>query len=213
MNALLLSITAIICYASGCVDTPELCCRWFLHKNLRAYGKGQSRFQVLYQEEGIPGLLKVYLLDVVKIFLTVLIGGWLLGIRDHAVTGKLFALFCLEMGRMYPLNRRCVGSLGIKELLIGMLAADSITGILTILFFVAGAYFTRYLSLAGLIAALGAILGALVFIKAPMALPLTLIIFVLMCFRHLNHLVHIIQHKEPQLSRKTDLSYKFDENF
>ena len=102
MNALLLSITAIICYVSGCVDTPELCCQWFLHKNLRSYGRGQSRFQVLYQEEGIPGLLKVYLLDVIKIFLTVLIGGWILGIHDHAVTGKVFALFCLEMGRMYP---------------------------------------------------------------------------------------------------------------
>ena len=213
MNALLLSITAIICYVSGCVDTPELCCQWFLHKNLRAYGRGQSRFQVLYQEEGIPGLLKVYLLDVVKIFLTVLIGGWILGIHDHAATGKVFALFCLEMGRMYPVNRHCVGSMGIKELLIGMVAADSVTGILVLLFFVAGAYFTRYLSLAGLIAALGGILGGFIFIKAPMGAPLMIVIFVLMCFRHLNHIVRIIQHKEPQLSRKTDLSYKFDEDF
>lgn len=213
MNALLLCITAVIAYLSGCVDTPELCCRLFLHEELRAYGRGQNRYQVLYQEEGLLGLLEVYLPDVVKIFITVLIGGWILGIRDHAVTGRLFALFCLEMGRMYPLTHHCVGSLGIKELVIGMIAADSMTGILVLIVFVGVLYFTRYLSLAGMLAALAAVLGALVFIKAPASVPLTLIIAALMLFRHLNHLLRIAQKKEPKISKKTDLSYKFDENF
>lgn len=213
MNALLLSITAVIAYFSGCLDTPELCCRLFLHKDLRAYGRGQNRFQVLYQEEGVIGLLKVYLLDIVKIVLTVLIGGWLLGIRDHALTGKLFALFCLEMGRMYPLTHHCVGSMGIKELLIGMLAVDSMTGIVVLLFFGVALYFTRYLSLSGLIAALGGIAGAFVFMKAPSCLSLMVIIFLLLLFRHSNHIIRIIRKKEPKMSPKTDLSYKFDENF
>lgn len=213
MNALLLSITAVIAYFSGCLDTPALCCRWFLHKDLRAYGRGQNRFQVLYQEEGILGLVKVYLLDIVKIVLTVLIGGWLLGIRDHALTGKLFALFCLEMGRMYPLTHHCVGTMGIKELLIGMLAVDSVAGIMVLLFFGVALYFTRYLSLSGLIAALGAVAASLVFIKGPSSVALTVIIFVLLLFRHCNHLVRTLKKKEPKMSTKTDLSYKFDEQF
>lgn len=213
MNALLLSITAVIAYFSGCVDTPELCCRWFLHKDLRSYGRGQNRFQVLYQEEGVLGLVKVYLLDIVKIVLTVLIGGWLLGIRDHALTGRLFALFCLEMGRMYPLTHHCVGTLGIKELIIGMLAVDSVAGIMVLLFFGVTLYFTRYLSLSGLIGALGAVAASFIFIKGPSSVALTVIIFVLLLFRHSNHLVRTLQKKEPKMSPKTDLSYKFDEQF
>lgn len=213
MNALLISITAVIAYLSGCLDTPELCCRLFLHKNLRSYGKGQNRAQVIYQEEGLKGILLIYLPDIIKIVLTVMIGGWLLGIRDHAITGKLFALFCLEMGTMYPVTRRCVGSMGIKELLFGMIAVDSMVGIFVFLIFGAALYFTKYLSLAGLIAALGTVAVAFVFIKTPMAFPITLIILALMLFRHLSHIIRIIQHKEQKMSRKTDLSYKFDEDF
>jgi len=212
-NALLSAAVAVIAYILGAIDTPELCCRKFMGRSLRSYGRGQARYEAFWREEGPVGALKVVLPDVVKIVLAVLIGGWLLGIQDHALTGRALALFCLEMGRMYPINHRCLGTLGIKELLVGMFVISGPAGFLTLLVFAGVIWLTKYLSLAGLAAAAAAVLGTWLLARGPMTVALSALLLLMMLIRHSGHLRHILEHKEKKLTRRTDLSYKFDEDF
>ena len=213
MNALLLCVIALISYISGCFNTPVFACRFFYKRPLRSFGRGQEGFKKLFREESWLGILKIYLPDAVKIILTVLIGGWILGARGYAETGKIFALFCLEMGRMFPATHRFVGTLGIKELIIGMFIVNSIAGFMTLIVFAAAIALWRYMALAGVIAGFISILAVFVFVEAPSGVMIMAVVAVLIFFRNFNQLDRIRKHRAKKLTLKEDLSYKFDKSF
>ena len=99
---LLLLPTALVAYIFGSMDTMVLASNFVFRQNLRRLGQGNrwlSNFRRLY---GIPGFIKLALVEVIKDLLPILIGGWLLGIKGHADVGRAFACFCLVLGRLYP---------------------------------------------------------------------------------------------------------------
>jgi glycerol-3-phosphate acyltransferase PlsY len=213
MIPVLLSVTALIAYLLGGTDVPEICCRRFLGRELRSYGRGQRGLEAFYRENGPKGAAITYVPEILKIGLAVLIGGWLLGIKGHADVGREFALFCLIMGAVFPFSRRFVGGRGFKELLAGMFFVSPGAGFLTLVVFSAVLWATKYLTLAGICAAVGAILGIWVFVETRLALELSVFCAIIIIVRHAGHILRLIKHTEPKIQTKKDLSYKFDEDF
>ncbi len=213
MITVLLSVTAVIAYFLGGLDVPQLCCSRFLEKNLRAYGKGQRSYEAFYRENGPKGTALVYVPEILKIGLAVLIGGWLLGIKGHADVGRAFALFCLIMGAVFPSAHGLVGGRGIKELLVGMLFVNPTAGIFTLAVFAGVLVLSKYISLAGICAGAAAILGTWVFVETRLAVQMSLFCAIIITVRHISHIRRMINRTEPKLQTKKDLSYKFDEDF
>jgi len=213
MIPLLLSVTAIMAYFLGGLRLPEVCCRRFYERPLRSLGKGQQVYNGVYREYKIKGLVLVFLPELVKIVLVILVGGWLLGIKEQADAGRLFAFFCLVLGTLFPIMDGFSGRRALPELLVGSFVVNPTVGFIVAIIFAAVLYFTKYLSLATVVAALIFILGVFVFVGNGIYVELALFAAVLITVRHLGNLIRIIKHTEPKFTTRRDLSYKFEENF
>lgn len=213
MTPFLLSVIALISYGAGCVNLPGIMCGAFFGRELRSYGKGQRGFEALLREERYKGPVVVYLPEMAKIVLIVLAGGWLLGIIEYPALGRVFALFCLELGTVFPVSRRFVGSRGILALLLGSFCISPALGFFVGVVFAVVLVVTKYLSLAVISAATAYVLGVWVFVETGIAITLAAFTAALILVRHVGHIVRLIKHTEPKISTKKDLSYKFDDDF
>jgi glycerol-3-phosphate acyltransferase PlsY len=210
---LLLSVSALLAYFLGCVDTAPIACEKFLKRDLRSFGRGKSSLEALYRETGIKGVAAVYVPEVLKIAVAVIAGGLLLSIKGHAAAGRMLALFCLLMGTAYPATRSFRGRRCILALCVGALCVDPKAGLFVLIVFAGVLALTRYVSLSCVCAAAAGVLGVWVFIEEPICVELSLLCMLVIVARHGGHLVKTFKHTEPKLSTKKDLSYKFDEDF
>ena len=213
MTPLLLSVTALLAYFLGCMDTTRAACKRFLKRDLRSFGRGKSGLESLFRETGWKGVVAVYAPECLKIILAVIIGGLLLLIQNHAPVGRMLAYFCLLMGTAFPATRRLKGGHCMLALCVGALCVSFKAGLFVVVVFAAVLAIWRYLSLACVCASLVGILGAWVFVEEPICVELSLFCALVIIVRHFAHMLRIIHHKEPKISAKKDLSYKFDEEF
>jgi len=209
----LLLITAFIAYIMGSLDTMVLASNFVFRRSLRRLGKGNVWISNFRRVFGIGGFIKLLLVEVVKDLLPILIGGWLLGIKDHALAGRAFAGFCVVLGRLYPVFYRFKGSHASICLIITALSVEFSVGVATALFVIGASFVSRYLSM-------GAIIGSFAFILVPVLvlddnLVILLCVFtsVLILFKHIPAIARILNGREEKLSFEEDISYKFDQKF
>ena len=103
MYYLLLIITAIIAYSFGSLSTLTISSMYVFRKNLRKLGKGNTWLSNFRRVYGIGGILKLLLVELVKDIVPIIIGGLLLSIKGHGDIGRLFAGFCVIVGRQWPM--------------------------------------------------------------------------------------------------------------
>ena len=151
---ILLLIIAFIAYNFGSISTLNIASVFVFHRDLHRIGKKSmfiSNFRRLF---GYTGFLKLLLVELIRDFVPILLGGILMSFKEHADIGMAFAGFCLVLGRLFPVYNRFRGSYATICLAATMLCADFSLGIATILVSAAVTWFSRYL-------ALGAIAGSL----------------------------------------------------
>ena len=149
LNWFLLLLTAFIAYTTGSISTRRVASRYVFRRDLLKLGKGNvwlSNFRRLF---GPLGFLKLGAVEIVKDLLPLLIGALLIGIRGRADIGRVFAGFCLMMGRLWPVFNRYRGGHGcIALILIGLLVDPSV-GVSAALGVIAGIWFGKSLTLRG----------------------------------------------------------------
>ena len=92
---ILLLIIAFIAYCFGSVSTLSIASVFVFHRDLHRIGKKRmflSNFRRLF---GYKGFAKLALVELVRDFVPILIGGLLMSIKGHADVGMAFAGFCL----------------------------------------------------------------------------------------------------------------------
>jgi len=209
----LLLITAFIAYVFGSFDSIVLASNFVFRRSLMRLGKDNvwiSNFRRIY---GIRGAIKLFLVEAVKNLLPILIGGWLLGIKEHDIVGRAFAGFCLVLGRLYPVFYRFKGTHGIIAMVFAALCVDMSVG--AAVAFMAGAviWFLRYVSLGAIVGAFTLILASLLVLDDSLAMMLCIFIGVLVLFKHIPAATRLFAGKEARLSFEEDISYKFDQKF
>ena len=210
---LLLLPTALVAYVFGSMDTMVLASNFVFRQNLRRLGQGNrwlSNFRRLY---GIPGFIKLALVEVIKDLLPILIGGWLLGIKGHADVGRAFACFCLVLGRLYPVFYDFKGSHAGIALVVGAFTLNSsvVGAALVVLALVT--WFGRYLSLGAVAAAAVALMVSVLVVDGDLVLRLLVFSAGLILFKHIPALIRIVQGREFRFSLEEDITYKLDERF
>ena len=91
----LLLVTAFVAYLSGSISTRRLASRLLFHRDLARLGRGNVWLSNFHRLFGIPGFIKLGLLEVVKALLPILLGGTLLAIKGKFEAGLAFAGFCV----------------------------------------------------------------------------------------------------------------------
>ena len=210
---LLLLPTALVAYVFGSMDTMVLASNFVFRQNLRRLGQGNrwlSNFRRLY---GIPGFIKLALVEVIKDLLPILIGGWLLGIKGHAEVGRAFACFCLVLGRLYPVFYDFKGSHAGIALVVGAFTLNSSVGGAALVALALVTWFGRYLSLGAVAAAAVAMMVSVLVVDGDLVLRLLVFSAGLILFRHIPALIRIVQGREFRFSLEEDITYKLDERF
>ena len=210
---LLLLPTALVAYVFGSMDTMVLASNFVFRQNLRRLGQGNrwlSNFRRLY---GIPGFIKLALVEVIKDLLPILIGGWLLGIKGHADVGRAFACFCLVLGRLYPVFYDFKGSHAGIALVVGAFTLNSSVGGAALVVLALVTWFGRYLSLGAVAAAAVAMMVSVLVVDGDLVLRLLAFSAGLILFRHIPALIRIVQGREFRFSLEEDITYKLDERF
>ena len=210
---LLLLPTALVAYIFGSMDTMVLASNFVFRQNLRRLGQGNrwlSNFRRLY---GVPGFIKLALVEVIKDLLPILIGGWLLGIKGHADVGRAFACFCLVLGRLYPVFYDFKGSHAGIALVVGAFTLNSSVGGAALVVLALVTWFGRYLSLGAVAAAAVAMMVSVLVGEGDLVLRLLVFSAGLILFRHIPALIRIVQGREFRYSLEEDITYKLDERF
>ncbi len=210
---LLLLPTALVAYVFGSMDTMVLASNFVFRQNLCRLGQGNrwlSNFRRLY---GIPGFIKLALVEVIKDLLPILIGGWLLGIKGHADVGRAFACFCLVLGRLYPVFYNFKGSHAGIALVVGAFTLNSSVGGAALVVLALVTWFGRYLSLGAVAAAAVAMMVSVLVVDGDLVLRLLVFSAGLILFRHIPSLIRIVQGREFRFSLEEDITYKLDERF
>lgn len=210
---LLLLPTALVAYVFGSMDTMVLASNFVFRQNLRRLGEGNrwlSNFRRIY---GVPGFIKLALVEVIKDLLPILIGGWLLGVKGHADVGRAFACFCLVLGRLYPVFYGFKGGHAGIALVVGAFTLSSSVGGAALVVLALVTWFGRFLSLGAVAAAAVVMMVSVLVVDGDLVLRLLVFAAGLILFKHIPALIRIIQGREFRFSLKEDITYKLDERF
>lgn len=206
-------LTALFAYVLGSLSSTVIASNFIFHTNLKKLGTGNYAISEFRRRYGVKGIIKLTLVEVIKDLLAVLIGGWLLGIKDQALVGRAFAGFCLIMGRQWPVFSGFRGSRATVCLVITAMCLDFGAGLAVLI--VAGAliWFTRYITVSTLAGAVVLLFAAVLVMDSRLVTLLCLFTFIVMLAHSLPCISRMINGKEEKLDFKQDLNYKFDQKF
>ena len=213
MIAVLLSITAIIAYMMGSLNTTIIASHFVFHCDLFAYSRdnvGITKFEKRFGKKGMAILLGM---EAVKSMLPVLIGGWLMSIVDQAVLGRCFALFCVMMGTTFPIMFKFKGEPSIVAFAAGLLCVKLSMGLAIIAIGAAVYFISRYVSLTAISGAFLAFVISIVSLEGEWTHRLLFLCFVIVLIEYRKSIVPIIKGTEPKFIYKKDISYMFDDDF
>ena len=141
------TLTAIIAYLFGSLNTQVIASNFVFRTNLRRLGKGSAWLSNFRRVYGVGGLIKLALIELVKDAVPVIIGGRLFASSGNAEVGRALAAFCLVLGRMYPSIYGFRGSYATAAVAIGALFMNFSVGAAVLLVSVLITWATRYLAL------------------------------------------------------------------
>ncbi|MBE6914861.1 MAG: glycerol-3-phosphate acyltransferase [Ruminococcaceae bacterium] len=199
MKVLLLVITAIVSYVMGSINGAIISARFIYRRDVRAYGSGNAGLTNYYRNFGAPGVAIVILIDILKSVISILVGGWLLGIVDAALIGRLFAGFCLIMGHIFPAYYQFKGGKGALCGIVVAFMTDWRVGVCCVIVFLVIVIFTRYVSLGSVMAAILAPVFFWVFGYGTYQGLLLMFSALLIVLKHADNIVRLLKGTERRL--------------
>lgn len=200
LNALAITAVAVISYFLGCCNSSIIISKYLLKDDVRKYGSGNAGLTNFYRVYGKKNVVWVILLDVLKAVASCLIGGALLGaVMDWAILGKYIAgLFCM-LGHVFPCMFGFKGGKGVLSggaiaILLDWRIALVVWGIFIIL-----VAFSKMVSLGSMGAAISFPLMTWTVYHSVVLLVLSVLISVLICWRHKDNAKRIAHGEENKL--------------
>lgn len=200
LDALAIVAVAVISYFLGCCNSSIIISKYVLKDDVRKYGSGNAGLTNFYRVYGKKNVIWVILLDVLKAVFSCLIGGAILGaVMDWAILGKYVAgLFCM-LGHVFPCMFGFKGGKGVLSggaiaIMLDWRIALVVWGIFIIL-----VAFSRMVSLGSMGAAISFPLMTWTVYHSLVLLVLSVLISILICWRHKDNAKRIAHGEENKL--------------
>ena len=220
LTPVLLVLIAAIAYILGSVNGSIIVSRYLFHSDVRTMGSGNAGLTNFYRNYGPKGIAGVLGIDIAKGVLAALIGGLVfpLATGDQALKpeyvdiGRLFAVFCLILGHVFPVFYGFRGGKGILCGVSAVFIVDYNAGVIALVVFVLAFLLTRYVSLGSVLGTISVPVTLLAKGFSGLCLILACLSVLLVIMKHGENIVRIIRHKEPRFVFRRDLSHKLDED-
>ncbi len=208
-----LILIGALAYIMGSLSTIRIASVFIYHRDLRRLGQGNIWLSNFHRIYGIGGIITLFIVEILKNLLPVLIGGWILGAKDQAVLGRAFAGFCLVLGRLWPVFNRFKGSYASLCLAVTAICVRPAVGAISLVMFALLLWFKRYMSIATLAEVLVFVALSMIVIDDSIVMTLCILTGLLVIVKLVPKIILLIQGEEEKLSFKEDISYKFDQKF
>lgn len=220
LTPVLLVLIAAAAYVLGSVNGSIIVSRYLFHSDVRSMGSGNAGLTNFYRNYGPKGIAGVLGIDIAKGVLAALIGGLVfpLATGDEAIKpeyvdiGRLFAVFCLILGHVFPVFYGFRGGKGILCGVSAVFIVDYNAGVIALVVFVLAFLLTRYVSLGSVLGTISVPVTLLAKGFSGLCLILACLSVLLVIMKHGENIVRIIRHKEPRFVFRRDLSHKLDED-
>lgn len=220
LTPVLLVLIAAAAYVLGSVNGSIIVSRYLFHSDVRTMGSGNAGLTNFYRNYGPKGIAGVLGIDIAKGVLAALIGGLVfpLATGDQALKpeyvdiGRLFAVFCLILGHVFPVFYGFRGGKGILCGASAVFIVDYNAGVIALVVFVLAFLLTRYVSLGSVLGTISVPVTLLAKGFSGLCLILACLSVLLVIMKHGENIVRIIRHKEPRFVFRRDLSHKLDED-
>ncbi|MFR5968054.1 MAG: glycerol-3-phosphate acyltransferase [Oscillospiraceae bacterium] len=220
LTPVLLVLIAAAAYVLGSVNGSIIVSRYLFHSDVRTMGSGNAGLTNFYRNYGPKGIAGVLGIDIAKGVLAALIGGLIfpLATGDQALKpeyvdiGRLFAVFCLILGHVFPVFYGFRGGKGILCGVSAVFIVDYNAGVIALVVFVLAFLLTRYVSLGSVLGTISVPVTLLAKGFSGLCLILACLSVLLVIMKHGENIVRIIRHKEPRFVFRRDLSHKLDED-
>lgn len=220
LTPVLLVLIAAIAYILGSVNGSIIVSRYLFHSDVRSMGSGNAGLTNFYRNYGPKGIAGVLGIDIAKGVLAALIGGLIfpLATGDQALKpeyvdiGRLFAVFCLILGHVFPVFYGFRGGKGILCGVSAVFIVDYNAGVIALVVFVLAFLLTRYVSLGSVLGTISVPVTLLAKGFSGLCLILACLSVLLVIMKHGENIVRIIRHKEPRFVFRRDISHKLDED-
>lgn len=199
MRVLLLILTAIIAYVIGNFGSGMLLSSFVFRKHKSKYMRGNVTAREFYDDFGTVGVVLLAVLDIVRALLAVIIGGLLMGIADEAVTGRLFAAFCLMLGNAFPALFLFRGGRGLVCAAASAFLIDWRIGLCCCVAYVVVIIFTRYEALGAVVGAILAPVFMWIFDFTGLQGVIALLCALIVVMKYAENLVRLVGGTEPRL--------------
>lgn len=220
LTPVLLVLIAAAAYVLGSVNGSIIVSRYLFHSDVRTMGSGNAGLTNFYRNYGPKGIAGVLGIDIAKGVLAAQIGGLIfpLATGDQALKpeyvdiGRLFAVFCLILGHVFPVFYGFRGGKGILCGVSAVFIVDYNAGVIALVVFVLAFLLTRYVSLGSVLGTISVPVTLLAKGFSGLCLILACLSVLLVIMKHGENIVRIIRHKEPRFVFRRDLSHKLDED-
>jgi len=220
LTPVLLVLIAAAAYVLGSVNGSIIVSRYLFHSDVRTMGSGNAGLTNFYRNYGPKDIAGVLGIDIAKGVLAALIGGLVfpLATGDQALKpeyvdiGRLFAVFCLILGHVFPVFYGFRGGKGILCGVSAVFIVDYNAGVIALVVFVLAFLLTRYVSLGSVLGTISVPVTLLAKGFSGLCLILACLSVLLVIMKHGENIVRIIRHKEPRFVFRRDLSHKLDED-
>ena len=175
-----LIFSALIGYLLGNISSAYMYVRHVLHKDIRELGSGNAGATNVNRVLGVWAGLQVFILDVFKGVLAVLVGGWLAGMNGAVIGG-----LAVVAGHDWPVVLNFRGGKGMATMLGVLLMLLPQAALMAVVLFVVVVFATRFVSLGSL---------AVCLLAAPAAIALGQHLPLVLLFGTLG-LMGIFQHR------------------
>jgi glycerol-3-phosphate acyltransferase PlsY len=193
--AINLFFSALTGYLLGNISSAYLFVRHVLHKDIRELGSGNAGATNVNRVLGVWAGLQVFVLDVFKGVLAVLVGGWLAGMSGAMISG-----LAVVAGHDWPVVLNFRGGKGMATMLGVLLILLPQAAWMALLLFVVVVAATRFVSLGSLVVCLMAAPVAVV-MEQPLALVLLFAALGLMgIFQHRANIGRLLKGTESRLA-------------
>lgn len=224
--SLMLVLIAAIAYTLGSVNGAIVVSRYLFGSDVRNQGSGNAGLTNFYRSYGVKGMAGVVAIDFAKGIISALIGGLLLAAatpeavsstaRDLTPlfrdTGRAFGTFCVVLGHCFPILYGFRGGKGILCGIAAVFVIDSRCAVICLLIFGITFWFSRYVSLSSIFAALSLPISMLAFGYTGMPLILCTLGVALVVLRHSSNIGRLIRGREAKMDLRRDVVHKLDED-
>lgn len=191
---------AVLAYLIGCINNAYIFTKYTRNIDIRNYGSGNAGATNVLRVLGPKAAAPVFVLDVLKGVVAVLLGKYFIG-----MPGALIAGIAVVCGHNWPIFLKFRGGKGVATSVGVVMTINPLLGLIALAIGVAVIAITRYVSLGSMTGAITFAFLNIFFPNSVQVLTFAIVLALLVIFQHRSNIKRLINGTESKIGQRAQI--------